>query len=178
MAASLALSPGARCLQRVKDWNPDQPRELSGSPVGGRWVGGGGEVEHVTGGGPTIEHAVPAGLGHGYSREAKLIGGVIHTSSVYDAARALYENRKVVLDQPREVATLIEHLGQVSKHMIAMGKDAPTFNLCNVSVEHTNLFCAQSKGVPRVKMPQLDDEQTKAFKEYLKAKGYAAEKTG
>jgi hypothetical protein len=34
------------------------------------------------------------------------------------------------------------------------GKDR-TFDLCNVTVEGTNLFCAESKGIPRVKMPQL-----------------------
>jgi hypothetical protein len=65
----------------------------------------------------------------------------------------------------------------VSKHMIAMGKDAPNFNLCNVSVGHTNLFCADTKGVPRVQMPQLDHEQTKAFEERLGEKGYTTEKT-
>jgi hypothetical protein len=101
---------------------------------------------------------------------------VIHTDSVFDATRALYENRKVELNQPREVSTLITHLGQVTKHMIAMGEKAPTFNLCNVSVLGTNLFCADSAGIPRAKMPQLDKEQTKAFVKYLEKTGYKIEK--
>ena len=61
--------------------------------------------------------------------------------------------------------------------MIAMGGQAPVFNLCNVSVAHSNLFCAESAGIPRVKMPQLDAQQTKDFRHYLKDKGYKIEKT-
>jgi hypothetical protein len=125
--------------------------------------------------------------GHGYSKEAYVDdAGVIHTGNVYDAARALYENRKVELNQQRQVSTLIEHLGKVAAEMAKMGKAAPTFDLCNVSVPGTNLFCAQSKGIPRVQMPQLDREQTKqfrsflqpiAFRKYLKGEGYKLTKT-
>jgi hypothetical protein len=121
----------------------------------------------------------PRGMhpGHGYSQEAYVQDGKIHTSNVADAARALYEGRQVVLNQPREVATLLEHLGRVAKIMIARGEKAPNFNLCNVSVEGTNLFCAESKGIPRVEMPQLDEQQTKDFIPYLQAKGYAVKET-
>ena len=45
--------------------------------------------------------------------------------------------------------------------MIAKGGKAPNFNLCNVSVTGSNLFCAESKGIPRIQMPQLDDKQTR-----------------
>lgn len=91
--------------------------------------------------------------------------------------RALAENKKVVLDQPREVATLIDKLSKITKEMVAKGEKAPNFNLCNVSVKGTNLFCAESKGIPRIKMPQMDSEQTKEFRHWLKDKGYAIEKT-
>lgn len=147
-------------------FDPEQPRDDQG-----QWTSGGGGGGGAAGG----EHA--ATLGHGYSKQAHLEGGTIYTSNVFDAARALYENRHVILDQPRQLSTLIDHLGQVAKHMIAMGGKAPTFNLCNVSVAGTNLFCAETKGIPRVKMPQLDDDQTKLFKKYLKAQGYKVEKT-
>jgi hypothetical protein len=160
-------------LNKDAGFDPNQPREY------GKWVaaGGGGGNEHVreeAGHGSPHEYVA---IGHGYSPQAKLVNGVIHTNNVYDAARALYENRKVELKQPRQVATLIDHLGQVAKHMIALGGQAPVFNLCNVTVAHSNLFCADTIGIPRVKMPQLDAKQTKEFRQYLKDKGYKIEKT-
>ena len=45
-----------------------------------------------------------------------------------------------------------------------------------MSVSGTNLFCAESKGVPRVEMPQLDAKQTKEFVKYLKDQGYKVKK--
>jgi hypothetical protein len=143
------------------------PRDEAGrfSETGGE--GGGAESD----GGGKGEHP-----GEGYSSSARVINGVIHTSSVYDAQRALSENRKVELNQPRSVSVLLKRLGEVSKKMIAEGKDAPLFNLCNVSVKGTNLFCADTIGIPRVKMPQLDDDQTKAFVKHLKEMGFKVEK--
>ena len=120
--------------------------------------------------------------GHGYSPHAKLRNGVIYTHDVHDATRALFEGRKVVLDQPKEVSTLLEHLGDVSARMIKMREHQglstkiPNFNLCNVSVAGTNLFCAESKGIPRTKMPQLDKNQTKAFLKSLKDEGVSITK--
>src|SRR5215831_15532919 len=115
--------------------------------------------------------------GHGYSESAKLVGGVIHTDNVHDAARALYEGKKVELNQPREVSTLIEHLGKVAAGWAKLGGEAPRFNLCNVSVKGTNLFCAESKGIPRIEMPQMDDDQTKKFRKSLEKEGYTITKT-
>ena len=110
--------------------------------------------------------------GQGYSKEAYVKDGRIHTSSVYDAARALHENRKVELDQPRTLSTLITHLGKVANDMKARGEAAPNYNLCNVSIKGTNLFCADSKDIPRPVMPQLDEAQTIAFRQHLKDIGY------
>lgn len=125
-------------------------------------------------------HAVVGGQqhpGHGYSKDAFIDGkNRIHTNNVEDAARALYEGREVVLAQPRQVSTLIEHLGRVSAQMVKMGGKAPVFDLCKVSVEGTNLFCAESKGIPRVKMPQFDREKTKEFRKMLLKKGYRIDK--
>jgi hypothetical protein len=50
---------------------------------------------------------------------------------VDDAVRALYEGKKVELNQPREVATLLDRLAEVSKKMIEMGAEAKNFDLCN-----------------------------------------------
>jgi hypothetical protein len=115
--------------------------------------------------------------GHGYSKEAFLDGHQrIHTNNPQDAARALYEGKEVVLSSPRVVSTMIEHLGRVSAQMIKMGKTAPVFDLCKVSVAGTNLFCAESKGIPRVTMPQMNRAKTKEFRKMLLAKGYKIEK--
>jgi hypothetical protein len=134
-------------------FDPEEPRDERG-----RWTEGAAGAS-----GP---------LGHGYSKDSRLIDGKVHTSNVYDATRALWEGRQVVLNQPNQVSTLVHHLGQVAKEMQKLGAKAPTFNLCGVSVAGTNLFCADSKGIPRIKMPQLNDQQMKDFPAYLRTKGY------
>jgi len=105
-----------------------------------------------------------------------VINGVIHTPSVYDAQRALYEGKKVNLDQPKKISTLIKRLGETAAEMAKQGKKAPNYNLCNVTVTGSNLFCADTKGIPRIKMPQMDEVQTKAFRKHLKELGYKVEK--
>ena len=75
-------------MRQTVDFNPHH--EPAGSPEGGQFTSGGSE-----GGGGESGGA----LGHGYSKHATLKGDTIHTSDVYDAVRALYENRKVVLTQ-------------------------------------------------------------------------------
>jgi HK97 family phage prohead protease/HK97 family phage major capsid protein len=140
----------------------DEPRDESG-----KWTDGGGD------GGGNESDGHP---GEGYSKDAYVKDGVIHTPSVYDAQRALFENRKVELHQPKQVSTLIKLLGKTAAKMEAHGEKVPVFNLCNVSVEGTNLFCAESKGIPRVEMPVIPAKQTKAFIKYLKGEGYKVEK--
>jgi predicted ABC-type ATPase len=71
------------------------------------------------------------------------------------AAQLLGEGKKVRLSQPREVTTLIERLGEIAQKAQERGEQAPMYDLCNVSVAGTNLFCVHSAGVPRVEMPQL-----------------------
>ena len=155
-------------------FDPDEPRD-----EGGKWTdGGGGDGGGSGGGGDKPEGG--GGKDHpgpGYSSGAYLKDGVIHTTSVYDAQRALHEDRKVELDQPRKVSTLIHRLGEEVKDMVAAGQKAPIFNLCNVSVAGTNLFCADTKGIPRIEMPQIAKKQTKDFIKYLKSQNYKIEKT-
>ena len=160
----------------------------------GQWTSGGG-------GGSSNEPELPLGKvtgggegqhpGRGYSKEARLDkDGVIQTSNVDDAVRALYENRKVELSQVREVSTLVDKLGEVAQRMEAKG-DKRVFNLCNVSVAGSNLFCAEAHGIPRTKMPQLkgvplpgseaskmpadrrgEVDMTNAFLDHLVSKGF------
>src|SRR5215471_656267 len=150
-----------RAWRIIDKFDPDEPRD-----EGGKWTTGGGG-----GGGEEREHP-----GEGYTKDAYVKGGVIYTSSVNDAARALSENKKVELDQPRKISVLLKKLGSVAEKMIKQGKEAPVYDLCNVTVKDTNLFCAESKGIPRVKMPQMDADQTKEFLQVLKDKGYKVSK--
>ncbi|HEY2244916.1 MAG TPA: hypothetical protein VGH47_11975, partial [Xanthobacteraceae bacterium] len=145
----------------LKAFDPDEPRDEEG-----KWTSGGGSDDGKG------EHP-----GEGYSKHAYVDKhGVIHTSNVYDAQRALFENRKVELKQPKQISTLIKRLGETAAEMAEHGEAAPVFNLCNVSVEGTNLFCSEQKGIPRAEMPVIPAKQTKKFIKYLKEEGYKVEK--
>jgi hypothetical protein len=170
-AAKTAAKVGRRMVDDLEErFNPNH------DPDTGQFSSGGGSGGGTPSGDLGESDKKPS-PGHGYSKEAYVDHGVIITDNVFDAVRALWENREVELDQPREVATLIDELGKVSARMIAAGKEAPNFDLCNVSVEGTNLFCAESKGIPRIRMPQLDDDATKKFLKHMKNDlGYRVEK--
>ena len=71
------------------------------------------------------------------------------------AAELLGQGHRVRLDQPRTVSTLLDVLAANVAEARERGEDAPDYDLCGVSVPGTNLFCAESKGVRRVEMPQL-----------------------
>jgi GNAT superfamily N-acetyltransferase len=161
-------SDGSIAMYDPPQWrfDPDEPRDPHG-----RWTDGGGA--DGTTDKPKREHP-----GEGYSASAWVDkDGVIHTSNVYDAQRALFENRKVALKQLKQVSTLIMRLGETAKEMAEQGEEAPVFNLCNVSIEGTNLFCSQQKGIPRAEMPVIPAKQTKAFVKHLKSLGYEIERS-
>lgn len=82
-------------------------------------------------------------------------GQVYRTRSVAEAVRLLGQGHNVELKSPRQVSTLLDRLAKIVREAEAKGEDAPVYDLCRVSVKNTNLFCAQSKGYPRVKMPQF-----------------------
>jgi hypothetical protein len=71
------------------------------------------------------------------------------------AADLLAEGKAVRLDQPRTASTLLDELAARVNAAAEAGVDAPSFDLCGVTVKDTNLFCVEHKGVPRIKMPQL-----------------------
>jgi hypothetical protein len=77
------------------------------------------------------------------------------TDNVDQAARLLGQGKYVELKHRREVSTLLTGLAKMVEDAKAKGEKAPTYDLCKVTVARTNLFCAQSKGIPRIKMPQL-----------------------
>jgi hypothetical protein len=120
-------------------------------------------------------------------------GGVYDCGNdVEKAARLLGKGRRVALNQPRQVSTLVDDLAAMVEDARKKGKSAPIYDLCRVTVKGTNLFCVESKGIPRIRMPQLKGEPTAgspadktvrdkrgevdltpSFVEHLKGEGYA-----
>lgn len=55
----------------------------------------------------------------------------------------------------RKIVTKLDKLAALSRKAAAEGKEAPDYDLCQVSIPGTNLFCSSNKGIPRKEMPQL-----------------------
>lgn len=117
--------------------------------------------------------------------------GKLYTTSVEDAVRALQEGKAVELDHPRMVSTLLDKLRLLARKMEAAGEGALNINLCSVTIEGTSIFCVDSMGIPRIKMPQLKGvplagsmashltpdakgrvDISEQFREYLVGKGF------
>jgi hypothetical protein len=62
---------------------------------------------------------------------------------------------KVPAEQLQQVATRIDDLARMGQEAKEKGEKAPNFNLCQVSIPGTNLFCGDNKGIPRAEMPQF-----------------------
>lgn len=77
------------------------------------------------------------------------------TGDVNTAIELIGKDEYVRLEQPRQVSTLLDGLKKIADDAKSKGEKAPKYDLCKVSVPGTNLFCAESKGIPRIKMPQL-----------------------
>lgn len=71
------------------------------------------------------------------------------------AARLLSEGKHIQLEQPDQVSTLVDRMAKMINDAVASGQVPPHFDLCKVSVRGANLFCEESKGIPRVRMPQM-----------------------
>jgi hypothetical protein len=55
----------------------------------------------------------------------------------------------------QQISTVIDKLAQLGKEANEKGEKAPNFNLCQVSIPGTNLYCDGNKGIPREDMPQF-----------------------
>lgn len=89
-------------------------------------------------------------------------GRPVETDDVVEAARQLAKGNYVRLRSAPEVSTLLKELHKEVEAARAKGEKAPDINLCKVSVKGTNLFCVESKGIPRIQMPQLKGDAAKA----------------
>jgi hypothetical protein len=67
---------------------------------------------------------------------------------------------KVSVKQRREVSMKIDDLAKKSAEAKANGEKAPNFNLCDITIPGTNLYCSGNKGIPREQMPQFKGTPT------------------
>jgi len=88
-------------------------------------------------------------------------GNPIKTGDVKEALRLLSEGKHVELETVQQVSTMVRRLNEIVQDAKEKGKDAPSYDLCKVSVANTNIFCAEHKGIPRLKMPQLKGKPVK-----------------
>lgn len=71
------------------------------------------------------------------------------------AVKLLEEGKHIRLNSNKEVGTLLHRLKEIVDEAKASGDTSKTYDLCKVAVPGTNLFCVESKGVLREKMPQF-----------------------
>jgi hypothetical protein len=55
----------------------------------------------------------------------------------------------------QQISTIIDKLAELGKQAKEKGEQAPNFNLCQVSIPGTNLYCDGNIGIPREEMPQF-----------------------
>ncbi len=137
----------------------------------------------------------PSGIKQKFSKDGRPVP--IITTSIEEAILLVHEGLVVQVRDVKEAHTLIERLAALATAAQAAGKDAKDYDLCQVSVAGSNMFCSESlrsekypDGVPRLEMPQLGgltvpgseadnlkkDEEGKvngaeAFKDHLKSLG-------
>jgi hypothetical protein len=150
-----AFSGGYELLK----YSEDQARVPAGESGGGQFTsngGGGSESKSSSssngkGGVPdyTASHDAPSH--EPGSRSNPIACG----KDLEKAQRLIGEGKHVTLDQPDEIATLVEKMKAEGDAAKAAGKTVPNWNLAAVSVPGTNLFAQDNLGIPRVDMPQL-----------------------
>lgn len=133
----------------------NQAVSIAGVELGFCPTGPGGGIDNSCGkgggGGKDKKYAIPKDLkGDGTAKDPYQVGKNIEL-----AARLLADGKAVQLDQPKQVSTLVDKLHHMVQDAVKRGEKAPKYDLCNVSVPGTNLFCQDSLGIPRVEMPQL-----------------------
>jgi len=55
----------------------------------------------------------------------------------------------------QQISTIIDKLAELGNQAKQKGEKAPNFNLCQVSIPGTNLYCDGNKGIERADMPQF-----------------------
>ena len=93
---------------------------------------------------------------HGnWAGEGSSSGKVYRTANFEEAVARLAKGEVVELKDVQAVHTFVKDLHDYAVDAKKRGEDAPSLDLCKVSVPKTNLFCGKSLGIERVDMPQL-----------------------
>jgi hypothetical protein len=86
----------------------------------------------------------------------------IRVKTVEEGVTLLLQGKVIELENEAAVATLLDKLGAMVADALSKGRKAPNYDLCNVSVKGTNLFCTEKlrtaeypEGIERIKMPQF-----------------------
>ena len=129
--------------------------------VGGSSDSGGNSVE------AQAEFKDPGGFGHTgiiWKQKTDANGRPIpiKVRSVEEGVLLILDGKVVEVKDVATANTLIERLAEVAAERASQGREAKDYDLCQVSVAGSNLFCAESlrskeypDGVPRLEMPQL-----------------------
>lgn len=95
----------------------------------------------------------------------------IRVSSIDKAVSLILQGKTVELTSVKKVNTVLKKLAAIARDAKKHGEDAPNYDLCNVSVKGTNLFCGNKlktkefpNGVPRINMPQFGGKAVKGSK--------------
>ena len=62
---------------------------------------------------------------------------------------------KITPEEQREISMKIDELNKMTQDAMARGEKAPNYNLCQITVPGTNLYCDNNLGIPREDMPQF-----------------------
>lgn len=62
---------------------------------------------------------------------------------------------KLTKQERKEISMKIDELNKITQDAIEKGEKAPNYNLCQVTVPGTNLYCDNNLGIPREDMPQF-----------------------
>ena len=85
---------------------------------------------------------------------------LISISGPEDARRVIEGDLPAAVATEREAYTILTELARMANEAKASKGKAPNYDFCKVSIPGTNLFCGDSKGIPRKKMPQFSGEAT------------------
>ena len=154
MGELLRIAEGFRGAEmRDAEFNPDQPRDESG-----KWADGGGSSDGVS----NSLLAFDGKNGDGTARTKYERPTPIKVSNIEDAVKLILAGKTVELPDVRAVNTAIKRLADMANDAKSKGENAPNYDLCNVSVAGSNLFCGSKlrsaeypNGVPRIEMPQM-----------------------
>lgn len=169
---------GREFAERMYAYNPSQPRAPRGTTIGGQWVknlfgrpgvpagfAGGSDADRMMArrrarqergsGTPAFQAASGTGQVTSIPRATQESPAVDVGEDVNLAVELLAQGRAVSFRQPRGVNILLDRLAEIAADAKAKGMEAPVYDLCNVTLNNTNLFCVKNKGIPRIQMPQL-----------------------